>query len=89
MKLTDWDKEKITELRNQNKCYGYIANQINVSRYQVRYYCRTHGLAGEKAEIKKVSRKSCIYCGKNITHADNWKSVTYCSDDCKEKNLLS
>ncbi|MCI1478710.1 hypothetical protein [Clostridium beijerinckii] len=44
--MTDEQKEKIKQMRQQGIGYKQIANEIGLSRDSVRGYCRKHGLDG-------------------------------------------
>jgi 5-methylcytosine-specific restriction endonuclease McrA len=46
--VTEEQKLMITGLRNNGIGYRTIANQLNISRDQVRYYCRRNNLTGTK-----------------------------------------
>ena len=48
--MTNEQREKITALRHQGFGYTAVANSVGLSKDSVKAYCRSHGLAGEKAE---------------------------------------
>lgn len=50
--LTEQQKLMIAELRNNGIGYQTIADQLSLSRDQVRYYCKRNNLAGNKGSNK-------------------------------------
>lgn len=50
--MTEEQKLMITGLRNNGIGYQTIANQLNISRDQVRYYCKRNNLTGNKGSNK-------------------------------------
>ena len=50
--MTEEQKLMITGLRNNGIGYQTIANQLNISRDQVRYYCKRNSLTGNKGSNK-------------------------------------
>lgn len=45
--LNDTQIQNIIKLRKQNNGYGTIANELDIPKHTVRYYCRKHGLNGK------------------------------------------
>jgi endogenous inhibitor of DNA gyrase (YacG/DUF329 family) len=62
--------------------YAAIASKLNLTKDQVKYYCRTRGLAGvAKAEDDLSS--VCRFCGKDIVSLPHKKRRIFCSDKCR------
>ena len=50
--MTEQQKLMIAELRNNGIGYQTIADQLSLSRDQVRYYCKRNSLTGNKGSNK-------------------------------------
>lgn len=85
--MTNEQRNKITELRQNNICYTAIALITGLSKDSVKSYCRLHNLAGVRAENKMVNStvKSCLFCGKKILQNPTRKEKKFCSDKCRMK----
>ncbi|WP_243128893.1 RNA polymerase subunit sigma-24 [Clostridium novyi] len=90
--MTDEQKEKIKQLRQQGIGYKQIANEIGLSRDSVRGYCRKHGLDGFGEELamkhKMLMQEEfiyilCLQCGKEIKQNATGRKRKYCSMECK------
>ena len=53
--MTNDQREIITALRHQGFGYTAIANSVGLSKGSVKAFCRSHGLAGEKAESHSLA----------------------------------
>jgi len=74
--MTNEQREKITALRHQGFGYTAIANNVGLSKDSVKAYCRSHGLAGEKAEshtLVDVPTQLCLNCGKELVQQSGRK----------------
>ena len=84
--MTNEQREKITVLRNQGFGYTAIANSVGLSKDSVKAYCRTHGLAGEKAEshsLAEVPTQLCLNCGKTLIQLPGRKQKKFCCSECR------
>ena len=79
---------QITELRHKGLGYMSIAIVVGTSRENVRYYCKTHGLAGDVEQVKasfkdeNVSSR-CKCCGGRIVRNPKSGKKLFCSDECR------
>lgn len=67
--MTNEQRGKITALRHQGFGYTAIANSVGLSKDSVKAYCRSYGLAGEKAEshsLAEVPTQLCLNCCKTL-----------------------
>ena len=83
--MTDKQREKITALRHQGFGYTAIANSVGLTKDSVKAYCRSHGLAGEKAEhtLVKIPVKLCLNCGKVLVQRPGVKQRKFCCPECR------
>lgn len=85
-RMTNEQREKITSLRHQGYGYTAIANSIGLTKDSVKAYCRSHGLAGEKAESHKlveVPAQLCLNCGKPLLQLPGRKQKKFCCPECR------
>ena len=64
--MTNEQRMKITNLRNQGYGYTAIAQKVALSKDSVRAFCKLHGLAGVRASTvnpQTVSTNNCLNCG--------------------------
>ena len=78
---------QITELRHKGLGYKSIAIVVGTSRENVRYYCKTHGLAGDVEQVKATFKDEnvpsrCKFCGKRIERNPKSGKKLFCSDEC-------
>ena len=81
MPLTNEQKEKVKLMRIDGKGYKAIANEIGVSRDQVRSYCVTVGLVGINVILFEVS---CEECG--VTFNQKISGQKFCSNRCRGRH---
>ena len=84
--MTNEQREKITALRHQGFGYTAIANSVGLSKDSVKAYCRSHGLAGEKAEshsLAEVPTQLCLNCGKTLIQFPRRKQKKFCCPECR------
>lgn len=84
--MTNEQREKITALRHQGYGYTAIANSVGLSKDSVKAYCRSHCLAGEKAEkhsLAKVPTQLCLNCGKVLIQHPGRKQKKFCCPECR------
>lgn len=84
--MTNEQREKITALRHQGFGYTAIANSVGLSKDSVKAYCRSHGLAGEKAEshsLAEVPTQLCLNCGKTLIQFPGRKQKKFCCPECR------
>jgi len=82
--MTDNQKEQIAKLREGGLGYGEIAVRTGLTKENVRYYCKTHDLAGQKSFIQPVDgdTQHCRFCGKPIVSKVGRRRL-YCSEECR------
>lgn len=87
LKLTKSQTDRIRELRSQGVGYRLIAQELNISRDTVRYFCKTQGLDGYAEEqIPPASGEGiCLQCGAQIQQPDTGRRKRFCSDACRWK----
>lgn len=74
-------EEKVVKLRKEGLGYKKIANELNIGRESVRYYCQKHQLTGVLATLDKSTCKKCgSIFDKKATNQ------IYCSDECIREN---
>ena len=89
--MTKQQEEQIRSLRMQGVGYKAIATVTNLSRDKVRYYCKTHNLAGYEAAVKAnivrmtEDKTVCSYCGKPLIRKNTGRPKRFCCDECREK----
>ena len=84
--MTNEQREKITTLRYQGYGYTAIANSVGLSKDSVKSYCRSHGLAGEKAKshsLAEVPTQLCLNCGKPLIQLPGKKKKKFCCPECR------
>lgn len=87
--MTNEQRIKITDMRNQGCGYSTIANAVGLSKDSVKAFCRCHGLAGVKAELNSpeapiLNDASCLNCGAQLTHVPGVKRKKFCSTVCRQ-----
>lgn len=83
--MTDYQRQKIKEMREQGIGYSGIACEVGLSKDSVKAYCRNHGLGGVKEQTKISADKKCLYCGKTVRQIPTRKTKKFCSDKCHMK----
>ena len=84
--MTNEQREKITALRHQGYGSTAIANSVGLSKDSVNAYCRSHCLAGEKAEkhsLAEVPTQLCLNCGKVLIQHPGRKQKKFCCPECR------
>ena len=85
--MTNEQRLKITDMRNQGCGYTAIANAVGLTKDSVKAFCRSHGLAGVKAE-PMISENSvtdiCLNCGSPLTHNPGAKRKKFCGSSCRQ-----
>ena len=82
--MTDKQKMKIVEYRNQGRSYTEISKLMDLSINSIKTYCKRHGLGGSaaySAAVPEISR--CEMCGKEIQQNPRRKRKRFCSDRCR------
>lgn len=86
--MTEEEKIKITNLRNEGVGYIRIAQMVGLSENTVKSYCRRHGLAGMVGSIKKElddadGKHFCINCGVAVPQVKRCREKKFCCDKCR------
>ena len=85
-KLRQDQKLQIEFFRKQGIGYRQIAEELGLSRDAVRYYCKTHDLAGNAQEAYENAKGVvCPQCGRKLLQPRTGRKRVFCSNDCKNK----
>ena len=83
--------EQIKQLRSQGVGYRNIATQLNMTRDQVRNYCKTHNLNGYREAVRMNIRRFleddsiCTFCGKKLIQPRTGRRRLFCDGVCRRK----
>ena len=86
--MTNDQKERITAMRQDGYGYTTIAKAVGLTKDNVKAYCRTHALAGVKAQSNAritPDQNFCLFCGKPLSQIPGRKKVKFCSSDCRQQ----
>ena len=87
--MNDFEKERIKRLRECGRSYGWIANELGLSKDTVKSHCRRYGLDGvAKVNLKGKPRDEvllCKTCGTVVIQTPGRKAKKFCSDRCRMK----
>ena len=89
--VTALQEEQIRLLRAQGVGYRQIANQLNLSRDAVRYYCKVNNLNGQgeavQANIQRIMTDDtvCSYCGGFLVQPKTGRKRRFCCEACRRK----
>ena len=89
--VTALQEEQIRLLRSQGVGYRQIANQLNLSRDAVRYYCKANNLNGQgeavQANIQRIMTDDtvCSYCGELLVQPKTGRKRRFCCEACRRK----
>lgn len=89
--LTRLQKEQIRQLRSQGVGYREIGNQLNLSRDEVRYYCKKQNLNGFPAAVQANLQMMqdagilCRNCGAYLEQPHTGRKRHFCDDECRRK----
>ena len=84
-KFTPEQEEQIEFLRKHGHGYRLIAAELGLDRDAVRYYCKTHNLAGiAKENHVQIAGIHCRQCGAKLTQAHTGRKRIFCSQKCKD-----
>ena len=85
--MTNEQRMRIADMRHQGCGYTAIANAVGLSKDSVKAFCRTHGLAGVKAEpiIPEGNASDfCLNCGSPLTQVPGAKRKKFCNPTCRQ-----
>lgn len=86
MKMTDEQKIKITDLRNNGVSYAQIAEQTGISKNTIKSFCRRNCIEiTERAKDEYTSELICKKCGKELHPIPGKKKPKFCSVECRRK----
>jgi len=87
VKPTETQGVRIQEMRAAGIGYRVIAQELNLTRDAVRYYCKVHGLAGvaEEQVAHSIVAEHCIQCGKPLSAHSGSRTRRFCSSSCRCK----
>ncbi len=74
--MTEEQEKRITDLRNAGLGYTTIANRMDLTRIEVRAFCKSHGLIRKTSlgsEKPKTVLDGCKTCGKKLKHTNGKK----------------
>ena len=73
---------KLFEYRALGMGYKSIANELGISRDQVRYACKIHNLRGHKKAV--FDGKICPQCGRDIIQPEGrGRKKRFCCTECR------
>ena len=78
--MTDFEKSKIKEMREQGYGYKKISKELAISISQIRYAC---DVLSKEASIVDIGE--CKECGMRIVSKKGKKKKLFCSDQCRMK----
>lgn len=85
--MTDEQRIQIRAMREQGHGYTAVAAAAGLSKGSVKAYCRTHGLAGVRAEKGDTDAQPtpgfCAACGKPLVQTQGRKRRRFCCDECR------
>ena len=87
--MTEYEKQKIFELRTQGTGYKSIAALLGLTRDVVRGYCKRCGLDGsaeviqKNIELRQKNGVICALCGKPINQPKRGRARRFCSEECR------
>lgn len=83
-KIMPEQARKIEFLRKQGFGYRQIAAELDMPRDTIRYYCKTHNLAGNAKETYENAKGvTCSQCGKRLIQPSTGRKRLFCSDECR------
>lgn len=86
--MTDLEKKRIAELRENGLSYNAIAAELGLLTGTVKMYCTRHGLGGKRApEVSGIKDHfgCCEQCGKPVEQIAHRKHKRFCSTECRMK----
>lgn len=84
--MTDEQKQKIREYREQGYGYLAIASTLNSTKNQVVGFCHRNNLTGEIGTGKVLNDMDlCRNCGKPLTQPVGKKRIRFCCSECRTK----
>ncbi len=85
--MTNEQRMRITNLRNQGYGYTAIAKKVALSKDSVRAFCKVYGLAGVRASIvnpQAVSTNNCLNCGALLNKSPTGRKKKFCCAACRQ-----
>lgn len=85
--MNDFERKQVKKLRECGRSYGWIANELGISKDTVKSYCRRNGLEGyAKKKMEEIDDlKYCKNCGAVVIQNPGRKEKKFCSDACRMK----
>ena len=71
--MTDQQKEKIIQMREEGNGYGAIAKEVGLSKSTIGNFCKAFD----------SPPNCCLECGKKLVHIEGHRRKKYCSDKCR------
>ena len=87
--MTEAVGKQITQLRLKGLGYKSISKVIGASRETVKYYCKTHGLDGNAADVKiryaerRRNPEACKQCGRKLVRTGHSGKKLFCTEKCR------
>ncbi len=84
--MTEEQERQITDLRNAGMGYTAIANRLDLTKIEIRAFCKSYGLMDRvqrRAEVPKTVPGCCKNCGKKLKNTTGNKKRLFCSDRCR------
>lgn len=86
--MTNEQRERIAAMRQDGYGYTTIAKAVGLTKDNIKAYCRSHGLAGIKAQSNAritPEQDFCLKCGKPLRQTPGRKKVKFCTSDCRQQ----
>lgn len=86
--MTNEQRERIAIMRHEGFGYTTIAKAVGLTKDNVKAYCRTHSLAGIKAQSNAritPEHDFCLKCGKSLIQTPGRKKIKFCSAYCRQQ----
>ncbi|MCR5100350.1 MAG: DNA gyrase inhibitor YacG [Butyrivibrio sp.] len=82
--MTNEQKDKIRQLRNEGMGYKEISDVIGLSSEAIRSFCRRDNKSiRPKVNVCETFTDKCPVCGKTIEQTPHKKHKKFCSDKCR------
>jgi endogenous inhibitor of DNA gyrase (YacG/DUF329 family) len=81
--MTDYEKQKIRELRSEGLGYIKIANETGLNINSVKSFCRRNGLTGQPSKKDGTEGHRCLNCGKPVEQTPGKREKKFCCNACR------
>lgn len=87
--MTDMDKARLVEYRQEGKGCAEIARLLHVSVNTVKSYCRRNDIRAAEEQVPAAMKQSaggktrCKQCGTALQQTEHTREKMFCSDKCR------